>query len=108
MKGRKPKLAVVPETQVEEEVTVIEEVEEEEDEQVEFVAKPRHGSIVPASVTKKPSFEVCPPGRQRINVSVRSRTIASRSYRLRQKRILHYTRNVPKNDLKVYSSFVKC
>ena len=60
MKGRKPKLAVVPETQVEEEVSVIEEVEEEEEEEVEFVAKPRQGSIVPASVTKKPSFEVCP------------------------------------------------
>jgi hypothetical protein len=56
VKGRKPKLAVVPETQVEE-VSVV--VEEEEEEEVEFVAGPRQGSILPSSVARKPSFEVC-------------------------------------------------
>jgi len=91
----------VPETQVEE-VSVIEE-EEDEDEVVEFVAKPRQGSILPASATRKPSFEVC-PGWCHCDVdnSVRSRTIGSKSYKLRQKRILHCTRNEPKNDLKVH------
>jgi hypothetical protein len=58
VKGRKPKLAVVPETQ-QMEVSVVQ--EEDEDEQVEFVAKPaRQGSILPASITKKASFEVFP------------------------------------------------
>src|SRR5271154_3507079 len=57
VKGRKPKLAVVPETQVEE-VSV---VTEEEEEVVEFVTGPRQGSILPASVARKPSFEVCRP-----------------------------------------------
>ena len=55
VKGRKPKLAVVPETQLEE-FSVI---EEEEVEKPEIVARPRQGSILPASVAKKSSFEVC-------------------------------------------------
>ena len=66
MKGRKPKLAVVPETQVEE-VSV---VAEEEEEEVEFVAGPRQGSILPASVARKPSFEVCHPESAVLIISV--------------------------------------
>ena len=41
-----------------EEVSV---VVEEEEEEVEFVAGPRQGSILPPSVARKPSFEVCRP-----------------------------------------------
>ena len=58
VKGRKPKLAVVPETQVEE-ISVVEEVEEEDE--VEIVARPRQGSILAGSVARKPSLEVRRP-----------------------------------------------
>jgi len=51
VRGRKPKLAVVPETQVD--ISVVEEVDE-----VEFAPRPRQESILPASVVRKTSLEV--------------------------------------------------
>lgn len=53
VRGRKPKLAVVPETQVE--VSIVE--EEEEVDEIEMAARPRQGSVLPASTTRK-SHEV--------------------------------------------------
>jgi hypothetical protein len=53
VKGRKPKLAVVPETQVE--VSI---VEEEEDEVEEIAPRKRQGSVLPANMTRK-AYEVC-------------------------------------------------
>jgi hypothetical protein len=52
--GRKHKLAVVPETQLEVSIT--------EEDEVEEVAVPqrRQGSVIPAALTKKSSFEVSP------------------------------------------------
>lgn len=57
VKGRKPKLAVVPETQIE--VSI---VEEEEDEVEEVAPRRRQGSVLPASMTGK-AYEVCAQGR---------------------------------------------
>ena len=57
VRGRKPKLSVVPETQME--ISIFEGVDEVEDvELVELVTRPRQGSILPASVTRKASFDV--------------------------------------------------
>jgi hypothetical protein len=54
VRGRKPKLGVVPETQLEVNIT-------EEDEVEEVVApQRRQGSGIPAALTKKSSFEVSP------------------------------------------------
>jgi hypothetical protein len=50
VRGRKPKLAVVPETQVE--VSIVEEESEEVDE-IEMAPRPRQGSVLPASMTRK-------------------------------------------------------
>jgi hypothetical protein len=57
VKGRKPKLAVVPETQVE--VSIVEEEEEEEEEvdEIEMAPRRRMGSVLPASMTRK-AYEV--------------------------------------------------
>jgi hypothetical protein len=52
VRGRKPKLAVVPETQLD--ISVAEEVDD-----VEFAPRPRQESILPASVVRKTSLEVC-------------------------------------------------
>ena len=56
MKGRKPKLAVVPETQVE--VSILEEEEEDEVEEIEAAPRRRQGSVLPPSMTRK-AYEVC-------------------------------------------------
>jgi hypothetical protein len=53
VRGRKPKLSAVPETQVDD-ISVVEEDEEEVDD-IELAPRPRQGSILPQSVTKKPS-----------------------------------------------------
>ena len=58
VKGRKPKLAVVPETQVE--VSII---EEEEVDEIEIAPRPRQGSVLPASMTRK-AYEVRYPKRE--------------------------------------------
>jgi hypothetical protein len=56
VRGRKPKLSAVPETQVDD----ISDVEDEEDgvDDIELAPRPRQASILPQSVTKKAS-EVC-------------------------------------------------
>jgi hypothetical protein len=51
VRGRKPKLSAVPETQVDD-ISVVEEDEDEIDE-IELAPRPRQGSILPQSVTKK-------------------------------------------------------
>jgi hypothetical protein len=57
VRGRKPKAAVVPETQ-QVDMSVVQE-EEEQIEEVEFTSKPRQGGgVLPPSLTKKASFEV--------------------------------------------------
>jgi hypothetical protein len=57
VKGRKPKLAVVPETQVE--VSIVEEEEEEDEvDEIEMAPRRRMGSVLPASMTRK-AYEVC-------------------------------------------------
>jgi len=56
VKGRKPKMAIVPETQVE--VSVIEEEEEDEVHEIETAPRRRQGSVLPASMAKK-AYEVC-------------------------------------------------
>ena len=56
VRGRKPKLSVVPETQMD--ISVVEEVDEIEE--VELAPRPRQGSILPASVMRKTSSEVQP------------------------------------------------
>jgi len=58
VKGRKPKAAVVPETQVD--MSVLQEEEEEDDEEVRLTSRAQHGSILPPSLTNKSSFEVRP------------------------------------------------
>lgn len=57
VRGRKPKLCAVPETQVDE-ISVVEEEEEVDD--IELAPRPRQGSILPQAVTNKVS-EVCSP-----------------------------------------------
>ena len=59
VKGRKPKLAVVPETQIE--VSIIE--EEEEVDEIETAPRPRQGSVLPASMTRK-AYEARYPKRE--------------------------------------------
>ena len=49
VRGRKPKLAVVPETQMD--ISVVEEVDEIEE--VELAPRPRQGSILPASADRE-------------------------------------------------------
>jgi len=56
VKGRKPRAAVVPETQLE--MSVVEEVDEDVEE-VQIAPRSRQGSILPAFVSRKTSFEVC-------------------------------------------------
>jgi len=56
VKGRKPKAAVISETQVN--MSVVQ--EEEEVEEVQVASKARYGSILPHSLTNKSSFEVRP------------------------------------------------
>lgn len=55
VRGRKPKLSAVPETQVDE-ISIVEEEDEVDD--IELAPRPRQGSILPQSVTRKVS-EVC-------------------------------------------------
>jgi len=56
VRGRKPKLAVVPETQMN--ISVVEEVDEIEE--VELAPRSRQGSVLPVYEMRKASFEVEP------------------------------------------------
>lgn len=60
VKGRKPKLAVVPETQVE--VSIIDDDDDDEVDEIEMAPRPRQGSVLPASMTRK-AYEVRYPKR---------------------------------------------
>jgi hypothetical protein len=55
VKGRKPKSAAIPETQLE--MSVVEE-EDEDVEEIHIAPRARQGSILPASVSRKSSYEV--------------------------------------------------